>query len=102
MAETVFGDGEIAAWGDALEGKRPREIEEIEWFGFPQVESFTAALTNVAMAFRFVDRDGKVIDCLMNPVVARAVAVTILNGGIEAGWLDAKGTVIAPLRPKEH
>lgn len=95
----MFENNELAIWGDLLDTRKPRMIEEIEWSAFPQIEAIRPVALNVGMAVRLATRSGPDIEFVINPVAARHLAACILKMGMEAGWLSEGGDVINPPLP---
>lgn len=98
-AKTIFTQDELTIWGKLLTDRKPRQIEEIEWPEFTQIEAFRPMALSHGMALRFAARDGSEHAFIINPVAARHLAASILLMGQEAGWLDAEANVICPPMP---
>ena len=94
-----FTDDEVAALERRFETKRPRAPDPSDPAGFETVESFSDVPTERGLHLRLRLSDGTERLLLLNPVVARRLALSVLYRGEEAGWLDAYGDVISSPAP---
>jgi hypothetical protein len=96
-----FTDDQVDALERRFEVRRPAVPETSDSAKFENVESFAEAPTEIGLHLRMRMTDGTERLLLLNPVVARRLALSVLYRGEEAGWLDAYGDVItSPTIPK--
>lgn len=97
MAKKIFDVSTIESWEIELESNRPALLKEMDFSAVPEMVSFAPTALNVGMCFRMRARDGREFAFFANPVVAQNMAGTIFAVGLEAGWLNWHGNVVAPL-----
>ena len=89
-----LSEQEVDALEQVLKRSRPAEPTVDEVGRFAQVASYSATATPAGLGVRFRLRDGTEQQVMLNPVVARLLALAVLYRGEEAGWLDEYGDVI--------
>lgn len=89
----------IALWRQQLEENIPPRPNRMEENPIHNIISFNGGADDEGMRLRLQTSDGQIIDVRMNPVVAHAIALTTVNSGTKAGWLEENGTVTGRHRP---
>jgi hypothetical protein len=87
-------------WDMDLANHVPAPPPEDGGQAYPKVVSFIAAPLSAGVVLRMTLGDGSETECLLNAVVAQAIARTIDAAGRQVGWMDGDGDlVIAPTSP---
>jgi hypothetical protein len=88
-------DEEVVTLERAFERKKPAMPDPATATELEMVESFAEVPTNRALHVRLRMKDGSEHNLVLNPVVARLLALSVLYRGEEGGWLDQYGDVIS-------
>lgn len=95
-----FTQRDVDTWKRLHERDRPAPITEADLEAMPWVSSFVPAALENAMAVRFHLDGGKIVDLVINPVLAGHLVNCITEQGKQAGWINADDElVIPPPRP---
>lgn len=89
-----WGEKAVVAWGNALTVYRPIVPKGLDSEAFQDLVSFSAAPAPDGVAVMLVIKGRDPIPVKINPVVARQLAASIVQAGMEAGWLDEEGDIV--------
>lgn len=88
-----FTDDVCAAFEAAYYREKPDEPDASAFRAAPQPRSVALTFANLGVCLRLALPEGETLDLTINPFLARAIAMGILQHGETAGWLDEDGNL---------
>jgi hypothetical protein len=99
----AFSMEDLRRWEQAFEANAPKATNDVKLNDLPRVISLRQSNSRSGIGLTLRLSDGTEPQFFMNPVVARAVAIAIMNAGRLDGWLPDIMTVAIPqIDPKDR